>query len=700
VDNRRLGIAAILSGLCFGAFSPCLAVEARAKRRQVFVEYRIVGKNLPPHVTRGSRKVWRYGDKQARVEDSVEADPSQGTLMIIDHPSVYMIHPASKRGQRISDPDPNGVVRLPILLAVKHDSKDLLEIGREGDYFKRHKAVRGDDAVIEGVDCATFSVRKGKMLMTLYVDRVGRVPKRLSVSAPDLEYSIRYLKYEKSQVHTSELFSPPEDILVDDVEEIRTISTPFDDDAPDFPRFVARDIRTKRVSGSRTCWNLPVVLYYFAEAADSADTVMHIAQLTHEFQSKNLCLFPIPLDARPDFMQRLERFEAGLRSRVPMYAVPVADDAVRRPKEGSAVFVIDSLGKIKKLAASTDEERQKVRLAILEAYKKNPLADVVVPSSETLSMSAEPEERRIFPNADELETQLSNRDWDALEQLFAGLRIDKERTDDGKWKLAFAYSLLTGIEPNETEIHRRMMLFEEWAAAEPDAVTPRVALGRLWNRYAWRGRGHAYYNDLSEEQRNLFSERMRRARKVLDEGRRLRQKCPELYVQILGLADVSSADAIAIFNEGRRLEPGYPRLYSATARMLLPKWGGRTGEVEAFLDQVYRDNVGGFGPEMYARTVIELLDQYEFGHSGERIFKDTALSWEMSRKGLVDMVDRYPTETNFNEFAFLACAAGDRNTAQKMFKKVRNDNPAIRWGNRINLARARQWSAEVRQASP
>src|SRR5439155_1565611 len=99
-----------------------------------------------------------------------------------------------------------------------------------------------------------------------------------------------------------------------------------------------------------------------------------------------------------------------------------------------------------------------------------------------------------------------------------------------------------------------------------------------------------------------FREHMAQARKLLDQAIKLGVKDGEAYSLLLGVARAegwSHEQTRAIFDAGGAIDPTYVWLYSAMAEYLLPRWYGKSGDVERFAAEVAKMLPGENGLDAY-----------------------------------------------------------------------------------------------------
>lgn len=260
---------------------------------------------------------------------------------------------------------------------------------------------------------------------------------------------------------------------------------------------------------------------------------------------------------------------------------------------------------------------------------------------------------------------------DELDARAASMRKGRERTALDVWKEWTVYESImvdSESEASDADHEARIRQFEAWVATRPASVTARMALGRQWNLYAWKARGHGWSDDVNDESRRLFVERLEKARVILEETALMPDTTPAVYFTLLGLArsqDWDEARTDDLLKRALAFEPDYLQYYETRATGLLPRWGGSDEEVARFAASSADARTDGRGDEVYARIAWSLLWAYE---GEKRSPFDAGFSWPRARAGLGKVLARQPQSTAWlSRGAKLALAAGDKETARQMF---------------------------------
>jgi len=194
---------------------------------------------------------------------------------------------------------------------------------------------------------------------------------------------------------------------------------------------------------------------------------------------------------------------------------------------------------------------------------------------------------------------LYEQKFDKLEQAAREARVGKARFQGGVWKLWEFYDAVDTpyMRQNATEVDWTAYFasLNKWISAYPESPTPQVALAMGYINYAWKARGHGYSYTFDDASRDLFAERIAKAKFTLMQAYRLKEKCPHWYevMQSVAIAEGwEKSQARELLEKAVAFEPGYYHYYREYANFILPKWYGEEAEVEAFAEEV-SNRVGG-----------------------------------------------------------------------------------------------------------
>ena len=188
---------------------------------------------------------------------------------------------------------------------------------------------------------------------------------------------------------------------------------------------------------------------------------------------------------------------------------------------------------------------------------------------------------------------LRAENFDELEKTAEEFRTKKTRLPSGYWKLFNFYEGLAsphrGATGEDWKVH--LARVEKWRTQHPQSITAHTALAGSYVQYAWEARGSGYANKVTKEGRELFKQRLDKAKEYVDAARKLPATDPQLDVVTLRMArglgwDWAKYDAV--FHAAVKREPQYMYLYFEKATYALPRWNGSPGDVERFASQTTR----------------------------------------------------------------------------------------------------------------
>lgn len=290
--------------------------------------------------------------------------------------------------------------------------------------------------------------------------------------------------------------------------------------------------------------------------------------------------------------------------------------------------------------------------------------------------------------------------FDEIEKMAKELRVSKARFPYGRWKL---HSLYDGLDPdngtkNQAGWDAEFKKLDEWKKQFPNSITQNVARSRLLTNYAWAARGNGWGNTVTDNGWKLFSERLAQARTVLEEAKKLPEKCSEWFAAMQTVAlgqDWDRAEYDRLFNEAVAFEPTYQEFYFEKAQYLLPRWYGKEGEWERFAEEAAKGPDKEEGMGIYARIAWGQTDYYS------NIFKETRIEWPKMKQGFIALEKCYPNSpANLNAFCKFAAQAGDLETTAALLKRI-GDHPMLKvWGTLGAFERAKAMSSGTSLAKP
>jgi len=468
--------------------------------------------------------------------------------------------------------------------------------------------------------------------------------------------------------------------------------------------FTVKGLDGKRINLSDFAGR-PVLLYvWMTNCPRSIDNLGMISALYQKYRNSPLCFLPVTLN--PDFKTTVAPFVASHGIEYPVYNGHGYLTRQFWPAGIPGVFLIDRQGYLHQ-EFSPDKNDQ----AKLESYIDRYIADRT-PESYFVDMG-EPQpdltdaRDGYFSILKQAQQLLEDENYAGLDVMADELRATKARFANGDWKLVAYYegvsSIGTNIGRKEEEWERRLPLLKKWKEVRPASITAAVAYGGALVNYAWYARGSGYAAETPEEDMALFKQRLLQAKQALEEADKLPGKCPMLYDQLMtaALGEGAGADEQGeIFRKAVAFAPDYYHYYEEFGQALWPIWYGAPGDVEQFAENMAKATKDAEGMGIYTRIMVQYaMGTTLFGENGEFFFKRTNASWPLMRQGFLDIDKRYPdSRVNLNEFAWLACLAGDKTTAKTIFARLGGDYDKKVWSG-LTYARWMTWAQKEQKGT-
>lgn len=255
-----------------------------------------------------------------------------------------------------------------------------------------------------------------------------------------------------------------------------------------------------------------------------------------------------------------------------------------------------------------------------------------------------------------------------LEAIASKVDRDKSLFGDGSWKamhLQWAIDLNTKA-PDEAWEAREAEI-EAWQKAFPQSVSAHVAHIRFLTQYAWHARGSGWASTVNEKAWPTFENRLAQAYILCQAGEKAARASPLLFwaCQKVALGQGWGVDEMTkALDLAKRAEPEFWEYDAQMCYFLLPRWYGKDGDWEDFVNRELRRKEG-LGAEGYARTVFEMEGYYK------NVFKETRVQWSIVQDGYRAMFAKYPDSRRLLcQYACLAVLAEDRASAQWAFDRM------------------------------
>jgi hypothetical protein len=268
-------------------------------------------------------------------------------------------------------------------------------------------------------------------------------------------------------------------------------------------------------------------------------------------------------------------------------------------------------------------------------------------------------------------------DFKTLESWCADYTTHQTRFRDGKWAVDLMAggfdAQFTGVTPRYNRWDADYKKLKKWEEMYPDSSCAPVVEAEYWETYAWHARGNGYKESVTPEGWALFTERLEKAKAVLEKSAALSKRNPAWFTQMLVVGkglNWPHEKMVAMTYHANDLFPTYFQASLSAAAALTPRWGGSWDEVHAFVQNMVKRTHFVVGTAMYTRIYwhLILLERIEF-----RPF-DKVVDWDMMASGFRTLRRAQPdSDWILNNFAAFACRANDQKTYRELRKQINDD---------------------------
>ena len=191
------------------------AADRSAERSMVYIEYRFIATNIKPGSFEASvRKLWRYKDSYARLEEAPNPQTGIHGLLITNAPNSYLINRYTKVARHVVDPGPTYNVVIPVFPSERDGKLKGLQMGRELAFFQAHGAVPLPNEPVDTAMCSVLRAKVEDSEIKLFLDKETKQPRQVWIRNARSEYAIRYSRYLTDLPVDLSLFSVPKDVQV------------------------------------------------------------------------------------------------------------------------------------------------------------------------------------------------------------------------------------------------------------------------------------------------------------------------------------------------------------------------------------------------------------------------------------------------------------------------------------------------------
>ncbi|HEX9451085.1 MAG TPA: hypothetical protein VF934_06695 [Burkholderiales bacterium] len=191
-----------------------LATQAAADNKMLYVEYRLVSKQIAADsFDAQTKKVWRIGKDYLRFEDAPNPQTKIHGLIIVAEPDIWIVDRNTNQAQHTVDPGPNYKIHFPLFASETSEKLRGLEFGSELEYFHDNNAKELPAEEVDGFKCRVYRLEMDDRDVTLFV-KTDDTPMQVVVKSPEYEYALRFLRYDPNRKPDKSLFQLPPGVQI------------------------------------------------------------------------------------------------------------------------------------------------------------------------------------------------------------------------------------------------------------------------------------------------------------------------------------------------------------------------------------------------------------------------------------------------------------------------------------------------------
>lgn len=274
------------------------------------------------------------------------------------------------------------------------------------------------------------------------------------------------------------------------------------------------------------------------------------------------------------------------------------------------------------------------------------------------------------------------KEFEKLENLSTEYRTLQSRTSSGIWHLGLYYNGISLIFKKEYKEEGIWQDLEQraagWIARYPQSASAHLAYATMLLNRAWGLRGNDYARNVEPENWAPFRQYAEEARVYLEKHKGVASIDPYWYELMTSVALAqgwSEQEYAKLMSEAFAREPLYYENYFSAILYYLPVWYGDIMSIEKFARYALEKTKDQEGSGIYARIYWYAADN----HFGNKLFSESLVDWGTMKKGIDDVLKRYPNRWNVNHFASFACMARDKEKTAELIGRMEGGPLKFAW---------------------
>ncbi len=262
------------------------------------------------------------------------------------------------------------------------------------------------------------------------------------------------------------------------------------------------------------------------------------------------------------------------------------------------------------------------------------------------------------------------KDFTGIHDHILSLLDSKE--EEKSHELTRLYRALVEI-TDDKHIDLMHSVLNEWCSKQPDSHIPWLVRGSFYITWAWSIRGAGWAKDVQKEAWSKFEEKLRMAKKDIDQSFKLNPNDPNSSYGLLIIAKGLGLPKNIMeeyYQNGIKTCPWHFGIHSQKLEYLKPKWSGSREEMFEFANQCLALST------QYPRLGVIMANAYKEDHKYNEE-KENVLGredvWPIIERIYTVLFEKYPDNLRLNfSYAYYAYLAKKDDIAMKHFEAIGN----------------------------
>ena len=232
---------------------------------------------------------------------------------------------------------------------------------------------------------------------------------------------------------------------------------------------------------------------------------------------------------------------------------------------------------------------------------------------------------------------------------------------------------------------------KQWIADFPESPTPHLAYATMLLKHGTAYRGNGFAKTVKPENWKPFQKLIEQARRYLEKAKNIASRDPQWYTLMAEVAVYQGwpeKQFAFLLAEAFEKQPLYYDTYFWAVRYYSPRWYGSVAAIETFARNALKRTRAQEGYAMYTR-IYWAASQVEFN---ETLFRESQVNWQKMKRGIDDILNKYPDNWNLNNLAKFACLAKDKEEAATLLGRIEHPLHRLVWDSPSFFYRCRNWA--------